>query len=656
MTDDGGTTSLDAAFLLRHISDACYLLDHEWRFVLVNARAEQLLGHTEAELRGRNAWIAFPGTVSSGLKRAYEAAVRSGETRAVQVWYPEHGRWYAARAHPVPEGLIVFFHDDTGRVRTDEHNRLLIEQLAASNKELSLRAERLRTLHDINVATSVFNDRDINLRQILHGALSHVASVAFVYVQEGKGAECLMAHVPEGLFPDLSSGDVTEIADQVATKGELLAADLTAELSHPALKRIAAAGVRSLHGVPFSRGPVSGVLVLLAAEQLQDDHESLHYLSTLAGYVAITIDSVRMFQGLERTVSDYRALARFGQKIETIFDVDELVTQGLSGLIDQLRVDYGTLAEVVGDQAIPIRRAGDAIEEHAQLLEQPIPLNQGAVAQAVRTGKPVLVQDYHSYADRPDYLQDLDFSSVLVLPIDAGPAGNYIILLATTAGSGQLDETAASIATHFAQRIANAFERVSYLDEVGSTREATFRALGLALEFRDYETKGHTDRVAWLATRFAETLGFTPAQIQAMQWGAYLHDLGKLSVPDQILLKPTRLEPEEFELIKRHPVTGWAMCQEIPFLPDATRNIVRHHHEKWDGTGYPDSLAGTDIPLEARMFALVDIYDALTSQRPYREAWSREEAVSYLQASAGRLTDPDLTRDFITMLDSGGGD
>ena len=193
-------------------------------------------------------------------------------------------------------------------------------------------------------------------------------------------------------------------------------------------------------------------------------------------------------------------------------------------------------------------------------------------------------------------------------------------------------------------------ERVTHLHEIEATREATFRALGLALEYRDLETKGHTDRVVAMSRRFAKALDFHEDQLQAITWGAYLHDLGKVAMPDAILLKPGRLTDQEFAIIKRHTLIGEDMCRDIPFLPDATRQLIRSHHERWDGNGYPDGLTGGAISLKARMFAIVDVYDALTSERPYKHAWSREESEAELRKQAGTQFDPLLVQVFLEQV------
>jgi len=185
--------------------------------------------------------------------------------------------------------------------------------------------------------------------------------------------------------------------------------------------------------------------------------------------------------------------------------------------------------------------------------------------------------------------------------------------------------------------------------EIHATFEGTILALGQALELRDYETQGHTARVVVWTDRLTLTLGLTEAERRAVRWGAYLHDIGKLAIPDAILLKPGRLDESEWAVMQEHAVHGVRMLREVPSLPDETRDVVRSHHERWDGGGYPDGLAGEAIPLHARSFAVVDVWDALTHSRPYKEPWSRRDARAEIERGAGTQFDPVLARRFLDI-------
>ncbi|SMB84198.1 HD domain-containing phosphohydrolase [Deinococcus hopiensis] len=202
----------------------------------------------------------------------------------------------------------------------------------------------------------------------------------------------------------------------------------------------------------------------------------------------------------------------------------------------------------------------------------------------------------------------------------------------------------------FADHVNVMLERQQHVQQLDTAREETFQALGRALEYRDHDTHGHTARVVDLAERLGRTLELSGAQLDALRWGAYLHDVGKMGISDRVLLKPGMLTEGEWGEMRTHPEVGYTILAPIPTLPAETLGVVRHHHERWDGGGYPDGLAGTGIPLLARIFAVVDVYDALTSERPYKAAWTREEARAELERVAGAHLDPEIVPAFLTLL------
>ncbi|WP_102127014.1 HD domain-containing phosphohydrolase [Deinococcus planocerae] len=191
-------------------------------------------------------------------------------------------------------------------------------------------------------------------------------------------------------------------------------------------------------------------------------------------------------------------------------------------------------------------------------------------------------------------------------------------------------------------------------EEATRAREAAVRALGLALEARDRETKGHTDRVTAWSSRLGEALGLDHPALEALRLGAYLHDLGKLKVPDTVLLKPGPLDAAEWEAMRAHPQEGERFAAALGFIPGPALDLIRAHHERWDGSGYPHGLGGGHIPLLARIFTVVDVYDALMSERPYKRAWTADEALEELRAQAGRQFDPGVVAAFLRLLETEG--
>ena len=179
--------------------------------------------------------------------------------------------------------------------------------------------------------------------------------------------------------------------------------------------------------------------------------------------------------------------------------------------------------------------------------------------------------------------------------------------------------------------------------------DKTIEGWSRALDLRDKETEGHSRRVTAMTYKLASKMGIKQPELTHMCRGAMLHDIGKVAIPDNILLKAGPLDDEEWITMRRHPMIAVELLTSISHLAPAL-DIPRSHHEKWNGTGYPDHLAGEDIPLAARLFAVVDVYDALTSDRPYRPAWSPTEALDYILEQSGAHFDPSIVPVFISMV------
>jgi putative nucleotidyltransferase with HDIG domain len=181
--------------------------------------------------------------------------------------------------------------------------------------------------------------------------------------------------------------------------------------------------------------------------------------------------------------------------------------------------------------------------------------------------------------------------------------------------------------------------------------DITLEALGDALDLKDRETEGHSKRVTAFTIAIARAMGLPREQINTIARGAFLHDIGKMAIPDKILNKPGKLEPHEMDIMKEHAYHGYQIVKKIPFLAEAA-DIVYSHQEKFDGTGYPRGLKGTQIPLGARIFSIADTFDAITSDRPYRPAQSPQAAREEIKKWAGRQFDPEAVKVFLEMPDN----
>ena len=211
--------------------------------------------------------------------------------------------------------------------------------------------------------------------------------------------------------------------------------------------------------------------------------------------------------------------------------------------------------------------------------------------------------------------------------------------------------------TAFADQAAVAIDNAQLFESLqASNRElqeayqATLEGWVQALDMRDKETEGHTQRVTILTERLARAMGVEGVELINITRGALLHDIGKMAIPDGILLKPGKLTDAERALIQKHPVYAYDMLKRIEFLLPAI-DIPYCHHEKWDGTGYPRGLKGNEIPFAARIFPVIDVWDALVSDRPYRKGIPKNEVREHIKADSGRHFEPRVVEAFLAMDD-----
>jgi HD-GYP domain-containing protein (c-di-GMP phosphodiesterase class II) len=179
--------------------------------------------------------------------------------------------------------------------------------------------------------------------------------------------------------------------------------------------------------------------------------------------------------------------------------------------------------------------------------------------------------------------------------------------------------------------------------------DATIEGWSRAMDLRDKETEGHTQRVTEMTIRLARAMGLNDQEISQIRRGALLHDMGKLGVPDDILFKPDKLNDAEWAIMRQHPQYAYDMLCSIDYLKPAL-DIPYSHHEKWDGTGYPQGLKGEQIPMAARLFAIVDVWDALQSDRPYRAGWPKEKVLDHIRSLSGTHFDPQVVELFLRVM------
>ncbi len=285
-------------------------------------------------------------------------------------------------------------------------------------------------------------------------------------------------------------------------------------------------------------------------------------------------------------------------------------------------------------------------------------LGAGPAGRAAREQRTVYIPDLQAEEERGAAVEastQSEFVSYLAVPMLAKGQLQGVIELYGRRTLSPTDEWLEFLETYGDQgaiaiensQLLRSLERTN--TELQDAYDRTIEGWAFALDLKDEETAGHSKRVTETTVRLARRLGISAAACVHVQRGALLHDIGKMGIPDNVLLKGAELTEAEFELMKRHTIYAYELLAPIEFLRPAL-DIPYCHHEKWDGSGYPRGLSGKQIPLSARIFAVVDVFDALISDRPYRPAWSRDRAFSYIRAESGRHFDPQVVEGFFQMM------
>ena len=383
----------------------------------------------------------------------------------------------------------------------------------------------------------------------------------------------------------------------------------------------------------------------------------LHLLTTLAEIAGSAIQRIHLYDQTEQHLQRLTALHVIDLALSASMDVRVILGALLDQLIAQLHVDAAdillykssiqTLEYTIG------RGFRSRSIEHSRLR-----MGDEQAGRAVLENRIIFVPDLTACADdfsRSKLLAGESFVTYFAVPLIAKGQIKGVLEIfyrnELVANPEWLDflETLgnqASIAIDNAEMFQG-LERSNR--EIGIAYEATIEGWSHALDLRDKETEGHTRRVTEMTERLARASGFSDEQVVQIRRGALLHDMGKMGVPDSILLKPDKLTEAELLLMRQHPKFAYDMFSRIAYLKEAL-DVPYCHHEKWDGSGYPQGLKGEQIPLSARLFSVVDIWDALKFDRPYRKAWPEEKVLEYIRSLAGTHLDPQVVELFLQVV------
>lgn len=414
--------------------------------------------------------------------------------------------------------------------------------------------------------------------------------------------------------------------------------------------------IRSWLGAPLLAGDrVVGAMVVQSYQEAAFHSSQKQLLELLASQAAIAFENSRLFDQAQQRMKRIASLREVDRTISGTVDLKTTLEVLIGQLTHTLEVDAAAVLlfqPSMQTLEYVLQRGFKAeVERPDNLLLGESPAGKTALRRRL-----IHIQSLTEYAiEGTDYLVRQGFETYLGVPLIA--KGDLVGVLEVCQRSRkEISQEWLDFLEALADQAAIAIDRLNLFNDLNRTNleliqayDATIEGWARAIELRDVVTEGHSRRVEEMTVKLAARMGVNEKDLAHIRRGALLHDIGKMAIPDSILLKEGKLNEEEWELMRKHPVYAYEMLSRIDFLRPALP-IPYAHHERWDGSGYPRGLAGEEIPLEARIFAVVDVWDALQSDRPYRKAWSEEKTLSYLREQAGTQFDPQVVEIFLNFL------
>ncbi len=400
---------------------------------------------------------------------------------------------------------------------------------------------------------------------------------------------------------------------------------------------------------------IVGVMHIWLREKRAYTGSEIHLLTAISEMAANAFHRASLFEQTQQQLLRLSALRKIDEAIAAIKDLRLVLDVVVDQVISRLSVDAGFIYLWDSHALVLKHVSGRGIKNNGNQISHIKP-RQGLIEDAVLKGELINIPNLaEAKAEIRPELHAEDAIAYFVVPLMAKgivvgilevfhrsvlePDSEWLDFLETLAGQASIAIENATLFNDLQQ--SNQQLTLAY--------DATIAALSGALELRDIETQGHCHRVTEMTVNLARQMGINNSDLIHIRSGALLHDIGKIGISDDILLKPGQLTPQERSAMEKHPIYAYDMLSSISFLKPALE-IPLYHHEKWDGNGYPHALVGHQIPIAARIFAIVDVWDALLSDRPYRKAWSEEEALAYIQDQSGIHFDPQVVKAFLELV------
>lgn len=386
---------------------------------------------------------------------------------------------------------------------------------------------------------------------------------------------------------------------------------------------------------------LSGIANPVASSAVQD-------LSNLANSLQLMQDGFS--ERLDTRQRQLDALMEVGHVINSSLGLKFVLAEVMDSVIALMRAERGFVMLRDGKNEFPVAAARGM--DQIDLESDDFAVSKTIVHRVAATGEPVLTtnaQEDPRFNDQASVVAH-NLRSILCAPLKLKDEIIGVIFLDSRVHSGLFQDSDLQILSAFADQATVAINNARLFDKLKEAYDDTLKGWALALELRDRETEGHTQRVTDLTVRLAKKLGVRDDELDYIKRGALLHDIGKMAIPDSVLLKPGSLNLMERKFMELHPEFAKDMLEKIEFLHPSI-DIPYCHHEQWDGSGYPRNLKGEEIPFAARIFSVVDVWDALTSERPYRAPVAPDEVRRLIREKSGSHFDPQVVDAFLDLND-----
>jgi len=408
--------------------------------------------------------------------------------------------------------------------------------------------------------------------------------------------------------------------------------------------------VRSLIICPLiSGGRAQGAFILLSAETAKAfETKKLELLALLCGHASIYLENMKLSKTVVTKLKQLSLLSKTSKNINSVLDLQALLVTILNEAARELRAQMGYIMLAESNKLI-LKVSRNAVPY--KNFKNELTIGSGVSGWVAKERKPLLITDY---VHDPRFKSGNEFDgfrikTVISVPIMSKGGLIGVITICNKEKDFPFTKENLEIISNLADQAGIAIVNAKLFEDLERGYFETISALAASIEAKDPYTRGHSQRVTTYCTAIANAMNLPEEQKRIIQYAAVLHDVGKIGISDSIIGKPSPLTDEEFKTIKKHPEIGDDIASSITFLKGG-RKLIRHHHERYDGKGYPDGLAGEEISLVARIASVADSYDAMATNRPYDEAWPKEKTIARLLEVAGSQLDPKIVDVFVDLL------